>query len=77
MKKENQDSMTPPNHAKLIVMGCMENEWDDITDKEVKRMISSMLKEIKEDTDFWKNSKTQQIAELNKAVDTGYESRIQ
>lgn len=69
--------MTPPNHDKPIVKAYRENEWDEVTDKEVKRKTVSKLKEIKEDTNFWTNSKEQQIAAWSKAVDTGYESRIQ
>lgn len=69
--------MTPPNHDKPIVKAYRENEWDEVTDKEVKRKTVSKLKEIKEDTNFWTNSKEQQIAAWSKAVDSGYESRIQ
>lgn len=69
--------MTLPNHGKPIVKAYRENKWDEVTDKKVKRKIISKLKEIKEDTNFWTNSKEQQIAAWSKTVDTGYESRIQ
>lgn len=74
--------MTSPNHVKStcyksIVKAYRENKWDEVADKEVKRKIVSKLKEIKEDTNFWTYSKEQQIAAWSKAVDTGYESRIQ
>lgn len=83
--------MSPYKIANTLVVVPTESYLEEIPDKEFKRMLINMFKELKEDMNklnfwvhlnriginYWMNSKEyKQTAEWNEEINSGYKNRI-